>query len=60
MLQALILDFGEVLVHSQPAALVADMARVARLDVGEFRRRCWLLRAAYDGGATAVGPEIDT
>lgn len=50
---ALILDFGEVLVRSQPAAIVAEMADVAGLDVDEFTRRYWKHRPFYDGGGVA-------
>ena len=38
MPRALILDFGEVLVRSQPAAAIADMAGLTGLDVEEKAR----------------------
>jgi putative hydrolase of the HAD superfamily len=53
MLRALILDFGEVLVRPQPAAIVAEMAALAGLDDEGFRRRYWHHRRFYDGGAPA-------
>ena len=51
--QALILDFGEVLVRPQPAAIVAEMAALAGLTVPEFHRRYWAHRPAYDCGLPA-------
>src|SRR5262245_34228046 len=53
MPRALILDFGEVLVRSQPPAVIAEMAALADLDVDEFRRRYWEHRRAYDSGLPA-------
>ena len=53
VIRGLILDFGEVLVRPQPAAIVAEMAGVADLDVDEFRRRYWEHRPFYDCGAPA-------
>ena len=50
MIQALILDFGEVLVRPQSAASLTGMAEVARLDVAEFERRYWRQRRRYDSG----------
>ena len=52
-LQALILDFGEVLVRPQPASIVAEMATLAGLDLEEFRRRYWTHRRFYDNGGPA-------
>jgi putative hydrolase of the HAD superfamily len=53
MLQALILDFGEVLVRPQSAAIVAEMAGLAGLERDEFQRRYWQHRRVYDDGAPA-------
>jgi putative hydrolase of the HAD superfamily len=53
MKRGLILDFGQVLVRPQSAAIVAEMARLAGLDVDEFHRRYWQHRPAYDRGETA-------
>ena len=47
---ALILDFGEVLVRPQPAASIERMAQLARLEIDDFRHRYWLHRRDYDGG----------
>ena len=52
-MRALILDFGEVLVRPQPAAIVSEMAALAQLDPGEFRQRYWTHRPAYDAGLDA-------
>lgn len=49
-IQALILDFGEVLVRPQSAASIQAMAELAKLDTEEFRRRYWHHRPAYDSG----------
>ena len=49
----LILDFGEVLVRAQPAAILEEMAGLAGLDVDEFKRRYWQHRPVYDGGGPA-------
>ena len=54
MKQALILDFGEVLVRPQPPAIVAEMAALAGLGVPEFHRRYWEHRPAYDCGLPAA------
>lgn len=53
MIRALILDFGEVLVRSQPASILSEMSGLAGLEVDEFRRRYWQHRPVYDGGAPA-------
>ena len=60
MKRALILDFGEVLVRPQPAAIVAEMAALAGLEVPEFHRRYWAYRPAYDCGlpATEYWPRV--
>jgi putative hydrolase of the HAD superfamily len=52
-LEALILDFGDVLTHPQRADCVAAMAE--RLGVGDapFREAYWQHRRAYDGGFPA-------
>ena len=53
-LEALILDFGEVLVHPQSADAVARMARLVNLSAEEFQRRYWSHRVAYDSGLPAA------
>ena len=53
MPRALILDFGEVLVRSQPAAAIAEMAALTGLGVDAFRQRYWQHRRAYDSGLAA-------
>jgi len=50
----LLLDFGEVISVAQPAGEVADLAALAGLPVGEFSRRYWAHRPAYDAGGTAL------
>lgn len=50
IVDALILDFGEVLVRPQSAASIERMAQLARLEIDEFRRRYWLHRRDYDSG----------
>ena len=47
---ALILDYGEVLVRAQSAASIQRMAELAQLDTVEFRKRYWVHRPAYDSG----------
>jgi putative hydrolase of the HAD superfamily len=49
-INALILDFGEVLTRPQSAAAIQSMAELARLETEEFRRRYWQLRPEYDAG----------
>ena len=49
-LEALILDFGEVLVRPQTAASIERMAQLAHLEIDDFRHRYWLHRRDYDGG----------
>lgn len=51
--RGLILDFGQVLVRPQSAPVVAEMARLAGLDVDEFHRRYWRHRPGYDRGEPA-------
>ena len=51
---ALILDFGEVLVYPQPEAVLDRMAGLARLPVTEFTQRYWAHRVAYDSGLPAT------
>ena len=53
-LEALILDFGEVLVHPQSADAVARMARLVNLSAEEFQKRYWSHRVAYDSGLPAT------
>lgn len=48
--EALILDFGEVLVTAQPPDSVKRLAAIARLPVDDFVSRYWRHRDAYDGG----------
>lgn len=52
-LRALILDLGEVLVHSQPAELVARMAEVAEVPLEALRRSYWAHRNEYDRTGSA-------
>jgi putative hydrolase of the HAD superfamily len=49
-LDALVLDYGEVLVRAQPPGSVGRMAALAGLDEQEFRRRYWRWRLDYDRG----------
>ena len=51
---ALILDFGEVLVHPQSADTIARMAQLVHVSAEEFHKRYWSHRAAYDGGLAAA------
>ena len=53
MTHALILDFGEVLVRPQPKEIVAEMAKLAGLDVVAFGHLYWKHRPAYDAGLPA-------
>jgi putative hydrolase of the HAD superfamily len=53
-IDALILDFGEVLVHPQSADAVARMARLVNLSAEEFQKRYWSHRVAYDSGLPAM------
>ena len=48
---ALILDFGEVLVRPQSHESIERMARLTRLDTGDFLERYWRHRPAYDDGS---------
>ncbi|MEU4220356.1 HAD-IA family hydrolase [Actinoplanes sp. NPDC026623] len=50
----LLLDFGEVISLAQPAGEVAELAALAGLPVGEFSRRYWVNRPAYDAGGSAL------
>ncbi|GID95780.1 HAD-IA family hydrolase [Amorphoplanes digitatis] len=50
----LLIDFGEVVSLAQPAGEVAALAALAGLPVGEFSRRYWAHRPAYDAGGTAL------
>lgn len=47
---ALILDFGEVLVRPQSAASIERMAQLAQLGTDDFLYRYWLHRRDYDSG----------
>ena len=53
-IDALILDFGEVLVRPQAAPVIERMARLVGLTTDEFKRRYWQHREAYDGGLAAA------
>jgi hypothetical protein len=52
-IEALILDFGEVLVHRQTDAALESLARLAGLPLDEFSRRYWTNRTDYEGGLSA-------
>jgi putative hydrolase of the HAD superfamily len=47
---ALVLDYGEVLVRAQPPGSVERMAALAGIEEQEFRRRYWRWRLDYDRG----------
>lgn len=51
---ALILDFGEVLVRPQSRDAIARMAQLVNISAGDFQNRYWSHRLAYDGGLTAA------
>ena len=53
-LEALILDFGEVLVHPQSRDVVTRMAGLVDLSTDDFQKRYWSHRLAYDGGLPAA------
>jgi putative hydrolase of the HAD superfamily len=53
-IDALILDFGEVLVHPQSADAIARMAQLVHVSAEEFQKRYWSHRVAYDSGLPAV------
>ncbi len=46
--RALVLDLGEVLVRSQPAALVERMAHIAAVPLADFRAAYWAHRHEFD------------
>ena len=52
--EALILDFGGVLVESPPPGVVERMASLARLPRDQFMARYWQHREAYDKGLTGT------
>lgn len=52
-LRALILDLGEVLVRSQPPALVQRMAELAAVPLPTFSRAYWAHRNEYDRQGSA-------
>jgi putative hydrolase of the HAD superfamily len=54
-LDALVLDYGEVLVRAQPQESIQRMAALAKLEVEEFRRRYWRWRLDYDRGVLSDG-----
>ncbi len=47
---ALVLDYGEVLVRAQPPGSVERMAALAGIEEQEFRQRYWRWRLDYDRG----------
>ena len=49
-IDALILDFGEVLVRPQSAASIQRMADLVGLEVADFKERYWQHRLGYDSG----------
>ena len=51
---ALILDFGEVLVHPQSVDAIARMAELVHVSAEEFQKRYWSHRVAYDSGLPAA------
>jgi putative hydrolase of the HAD superfamily len=53
-IDALILDFGEVLVQPQSPAVIERMARLVKLPAADFQRRYWLHREPYDSGLPAA------
>lgn len=53
-IQALILDYGQVLVRDQSAAVVKRMADLASLSTDEFHRRYWRHRPDYDSGRASA------
>ena len=53
-IDALILDFGEVLVRPQAAPVIERMAKLVGLTTDDFKRRYWQHREAYDGGLAAT------
>jgi putative hydrolase of the HAD superfamily len=52
--EALILDFGEVLVHPQSVDAIARMAQLVHVSAEEFQQRYWSHRVAYDSGLPAA------
>jgi putative hydrolase of the HAD superfamily len=50
LIDALILDFGEVLVRPQSAASIQRLADLAGLEIADFRERYWQHRLGYDSG----------
>lgn len=50
----LLVDFGRVISHPQPASSVSQLAAGAGLDVETFSRRYWAHRLDYDRGCTAA------
>src|SRR5688572_15993866 len=51
---ALILDFGEVLVRPQSRDAIARMAQLVNIPADDFQNRYWSHRLAYDGGLPAA------
>jgi putative hydrolase of the HAD superfamily len=54
MIDALILDYGEVLARFQSAAAVKRMADLVKLSTEEFHHRYWLQRPDYDAGRVSA------
>jgi putative hydrolase of the HAD superfamily len=52
-LRALVLDLGEVLVHSQPPELVRRMAEIAAVPLPAFQAPYWAHRNEYDRSGSA-------
>jgi putative hydrolase of the HAD superfamily len=55
-LQAVIFDYGNVLSLAQPESAIQEMAAKVCLDIDEFVKHYWALRAGYDAGIIS-GPE---
>ncbi len=52
-MDALLVDYGEVISRPQPPEAIAAMASIVGLDVPEFRERYWGNRVPYDLGGEA-------
>ncbi|MGG7509706.1 HAD-IA family hydrolase [Plantibacter sp. YIM 135249] len=53
MTKHLLVDFGEVISHAQPAVAVSAMSSLVGLPPREFQERYWAARAPYDRGLPA-------
>ena len=49
-IDALILDFGEVLVRPQSVASIQRLADLAGMEIADFKERYWQHRLGYDSG----------